>query len=158
MKDGHGGVVMGSEISAGCKNIFAENCEMNSPNLERVIRIKTNNQRGGISDGIYVRNLTVGQVREAVVKINCSYDPREGQGKFMPVVKNVYVSNVTSEKSRYGLNLMGIKGENCVENIWINSCEFSGVEQGNRVQYVKNLNLKYLVDRLWIKFKCIFKK
>lgn len=145
MKDGHGGVVMGSEISAGCKNIFAENCEMNSPNLERVIRIKTNNQRGGISDGIYVRNLTVGQVREAVVKINCSYDPREGQGKFMPVVKNVYVSNVTSEKSRYGLSLMGIKGENCVENIWINNCEFSGVEQGNRVQYVKNLNLKDLV-------------
>jgi polygalacturonase len=144
MKDGHGGVVMGSEISAGCKNIFAENCEMNSPNLERVIRIKTNNNRGGISDGIYIRNLTVGQVREAIVKINCSYDPREGQGEFMPMVKNVYISNVTSEKSRYGLSLTGIKGENCVENISVNNCKFSGVEQGNRVQYVKNLNLKDL--------------
>ena len=141
MKDGHGGVVLGSELSGGSKNIFAENCEMNSPNLERAIRIKTNNQRGGVSDGIYVRNLTIGQVREAVVKINCSYDPREGQGKFPPMVKNVYVSNVTSEKSKYGLSLMGIKGENCAENIWIDNCKFNGVAEGNRVQYVKNLNL-----------------
>ena len=144
MKDGHGGVVLGSEISAGCKNIFAENCEMNSPNLERALRIKTNNHRGGISDGIYIRNLTVGQVREAVVKINCSYDPREGQGEFPPMVKNVYVSNITSEKSRYGLSLVGIEGENCVENISIDNCKFSGVEQGNLVKNVKNLNLNDL--------------
>ena len=43
MKDGHGGVVVGSEISGGYKNLFVENCKMDSPNLERVIRIKTNN-------------------------------------------------------------------------------------------------------------------
>ena len=48
MKDGHGGVVVGSEISGGYKNLFVENCKMDSPNLERVIRIKTNNCRGGV--------------------------------------------------------------------------------------------------------------
>ena len=53
----------------------------------------------------------------------------------------MYVSNITSEKSGYGLSLMGIKGENCAENIWIDNCKFNGVKQGNRVQYVKNLNL-----------------
>ena len=47
MKDGHGGVVVGSEISGGYNNLFVENCKMDSPNLERVIRIKTNNCRGG---------------------------------------------------------------------------------------------------------------
>lgn len=144
MKDGHGGVVLGSEISGGCKNIFAENCEMNSPNLERAIRIKTNNHRGGVTDGVYIRNLTVGQVREAVIKINCSYDPREGQGEFPPMVKNVYVSSVTSQKSDYGLSLMGIKGKNCVENIWISDSKFSGVKDGNKIDYVKNLNLNNL--------------
>src|SRR5213594_542198 len=33
MKDGHGGVVMGSECSGGIRNVFIENCHMDSPNL-----------------------------------------------------------------------------------------------------------------------------
>lgn len=48
MLDGHGGVVIGSEISAGVRNVFVENCIMDSPNLERAIRIKTNSKRGGL--------------------------------------------------------------------------------------------------------------
>jgi len=28
MKDGHGGVTVGSEISGGARNVFAENCRM----------------------------------------------------------------------------------------------------------------------------------
>lgn len=139
MKDGHGGVVMGSEISGGCKNIFAENCEMNSPALERAIRMKTNSQRGGITDGVYVRNLKVGQVREAVIKMNCAYDPREGQGEYPPVMKNMYISNVTSEKSQFGLSLIGLEGKNSIENVVISDCDFSGVSRGNRIEHVKNL-------------------
>ena len=42
MKNGHGGVVIGSEISGGCRNVYAENNVMDSPELERVVRIKTN--------------------------------------------------------------------------------------------------------------------
>ena len=56
MKEGHGGVVIGSEISGGVKNVFAENCEMNSPDLDRAIRIKTNSIRGGTIENIFVRN------------------------------------------------------------------------------------------------------
>ncbi len=63
MKDGHGGVLLaGSEISGGYKNLFVENCKMDSPNLERVIRIKTNNRRGGVIENIYVRNVEVGEM------------------------------------------------------------------------------------------------
>jgi polygalacturonase len=46
MRDGHGGVVIGSEISGGPKNIYAINCKMNSPNLERILRLKTSFQQG----------------------------------------------------------------------------------------------------------------
>ena len=141
MINGHGGVVLGSEISAGCKNIFAENCEMSSPELDRAIRIKTNNHRGGVTDGVYVRNIKVGQVKEAVIKINCSYDPNEGQGKFLPMVKNVNLSNIRSGKAQFALSLVGIEGENCVENICIENCTFSGVEKSNRIASVKKLTI-----------------
>ena len=43
MKDGHGGVTIGSEISGGARNIFAEQCRMDSPQLDRALRFK--NQR-----------------------------------------------------------------------------------------------------------------
>lgn len=81
MEDGHGGVVIGSEISGGCENVYVENCHMDSPNLERVLRIKTNNCRGGLIQNINMRNVTVGQCKEAVLKINLDY---ESKGRLLP--------------------------------------------------------------------------
>ena len=71
--DGHGGVVIGSEMSAGVKNVFVYNCFMDSPELDRAIRLKTNTRRGGVVDGFFVKNLTVGQVKEAVLHITMNY-------------------------------------------------------------------------------------
>ena len=70
MKDGHGGVVIGSEISGGARNIFAERCRMDSPRLDRALRIKTNSVRGGTVEGVYMRDVTVGEVAEAVLTID----------------------------------------------------------------------------------------
>ena len=96
MEDGHGGVVIGSEISGGCQNVFAENCVMDSPNLERVLRIKTNSCRGGIIENINFRNVTVGTCQEAVLKINTDYEPKEVCCRgFYPIVRNVHMDNVT---------------------------------------------------------------
>lgn len=136
MRKGHGGVSLGSEISGGCKNIFVENCEMSSPELDRAIRIKTNNSRGGVTDGVYVRRVKVGEVKDAVLSINCNYDIRhEGQGKFPPLVKNVYLSDMTSEKSNYAIWLDGIPGLHCIDNIQVRNSVFTGVKNKN---YTKN--------------------
>ncbi len=137
MQNGHGGIVIGSEISGGCKNIFVENCKMNSPGLDRAIRIKTNNFRGGIIEDFYVRNIQVGQVKEAVIKINCKYESSEDQGEFLPLIRNVYISNVRSQKAYYAFLIRGIKGSDCIENIQISNCVFSGV---SKPYYIENVN------------------
>jgi polygalacturonase len=62
MRDGHGGVVIGSEISGGARNIFAEKCRMDSPRLDRVLRFKNNAARGGVIERIAMRDVTVGEV------------------------------------------------------------------------------------------------
>jgi polygalacturonase len=143
MRKGHGGVSMGSEISGGCKNIFVENCQMSSPELDRAILIKTNNSRGGVTDGVYVRNVTVGEVKDAILSISCSYHiEKEGQGKFLPTIKNVYLSNITSNKSTFAIWLEGIKGEQCVDNINLDNCVFSGVAQKNYVSSIGKVTLK----------------
>ncbi len=66
MRDGHGGVVIGSEISGGARNIFAERCRMDSPRLDRVLRFKNNAERGGVIEHVAMRNVTVGEVAEAI--------------------------------------------------------------------------------------------
>ncbi len=142
MENGHGGIVIGSEISGGCKNIFAENCEMSSPELDRAIRIKTNSQRGGIIENIYVRNIKVGQVKEAVIKINCRYDLSEKDGNYIPLVKDVYISKVQSKKSKYAIYMMGLKGETSIDNINISDCDFEGVEKNYMLQDTGKVVLK----------------
>lgn len=140
MKDGHGGVVIGSEISGGCRNVFVENCTMNSPNLDRALRIKSNSHRGGLIENIYMRNVTVGEVRQAVFLVNFFY--AEGDvGEYTPVVRNIYIDNVTSEKSKYAIWIKGYQ-RSPVSNINISNCSFNGVEQGNLLSNVDNMKLK----------------
>ncbi len=128
MEDGHGGVVIGSEISGGVKNVFAENCEMDSPNLDRVLRIKTNTCRGGVTENIYVRNITVGQCKEAVMRINLAYEPNEqAERGHIPTVRNVYMSNVTCKKSKYGILINGLDDADEIYNIHVDNCKFDGV-------------------------------
>ena len=134
MKNGHGGVVIGSEISGGCQNVYAENCRMDSPSLDRVLRIKTNSCRGGIIENINMRNITVGQCKEAVLKINTDYEPREVCCRgFNPTVRNVWMENVTCQKSRYGVMVVGMPDACQVYDIDVKNCKFNGVAEGNKL-------------------------
>lgn len=129
MANGHGGVVIGSEISGGVKNVFVENCDMDSPLLERVIRLKTNTCRGGVTDGIYVRNIRVGQCKEAVLKINLLYDQNENSERgHIPTIKNVYLENVNCEKSQYGAFIDALDESCNVIDIHVKNCRWNGVK------------------------------
>lgn len=128
MEDGHGGVVIGSEISAGVENVFAENCNMSSPNLDRILRIKTNTCRGGVTKNIYMRNVTVGECKESVMRININYWPKEvSERGHIPYVHNVWMENVTCQKSKYGVQINGIKEKDAVYDIHVKNCTFNNV-------------------------------
>ncbi len=139
MKDGHGGVVIGSEISGNVRNVFAEDCEMSSPYLDRALRLKSNSRRGGIIENVYMRNVTIGDVDEAIVHIYMFYANETGDNH--PLVRNIQVKNVTSKKSQYGIYIEA-EEEYPVENILIEDCSFENVEKGNLLKGYKNLELK----------------
>lgn len=129
MKDGHGGVVMGSEISAGVRNVFVRNCKMNSPELDRAIRIKTNTLRGGFVENVFVKNIQVGQVKEAVLRINmyyAIYGPQEGN--FMPSVKNIHLQDIQVENGgKYGVLIKG-RPESFVKNVTLTNVHIKNAE------------------------------
>ncbi len=125
MKDGHGGVVIGSEIAGGCRNVFVENCVMDSPHLDRALRFKSNAVRGGVIENIFMRNVKIGTVSEAVLTVDFLYE--EGaKGTFMPTVRNVSLENITSKSSPRVFYVVGFNGA-IIDNIRIANSTFSGV-------------------------------
>jgi len=125
MKDGHGGVVVGSEVSGSVSNVFAENCKMDSPNLNCALRLKSNAQRGGGIENIFMRNIEIGSVREQVLTIDLVYS-RVNSGPFPPVVRNVVMQNVTAANSPRVLSVVGTTNS-IIAGVRLEDCAFHGV-------------------------------
>lgn len=142
MKDGHGGVTIGSEISGGVRNVFAEDCRMDSQNLESALRVKNNAARGGLLENFYFRNITVGQVAHALITIDFNYE--EGaKGSFTPVMRNFVVSNLKSGKSKFGVDIQGLDNAP-VSNVSIANSSFENVANGNIVKNLRGLKIENL--------------
>lgn len=140
MEDGHGGVTLGSEISGGVRNVFVEDCRMDSPNLDRALRFKNNAMRGGVLENVYMRNVTVGQVKDAVVSVDLHYEEGQ-QGPFVPVVRNIELQGVTSQKSKYVLYMRAYPGSE-ISDVTVRDSRFDGVERGNVTEGVEDLEFE----------------
>jgi polygalacturonase len=140
MKDGHGGVVIGSEISGDCRNVFVEDCKMDSPNLDRALRFKSNAIRGGVLENVFMRNVEVGRVSEAILTIDLLYDTGD-KGPFKPVVRNVQIENVTSRSSPRVLWVVGFPGV-VIDDIRFRNCTFRGVETAEVVNHAGSFSFE----------------
>ena len=74
------------------------------------------------------------------IRINFNYS--EGDiGKFIPIVRNIYISNVTSKKSIYALYFAGYE-RSPISDIFIQDCNFMNVKEGNILTNYTNLTMK----------------
>lgn len=136
MKDGHGGVVIGSEISGGARNIYAINCVMDSPNLDRVLRLKTSSSRGGIIENVFMKNVKVGTYRDAAIHVNMFY---ENPGKFIPVIRNIWVENMdVARGGDFGIFVNAYK-ESPVQNLKVVNSTIAGVKTPVKIDFVKDM-------------------
>jgi polygalacturonase len=140
MQEGHGGVVVGSQISGGARWVFAENCHMDSPNLWYAIRFKNNALRGGLLENFYYRDIDVGQVGRAA--ITCDFNYEEGaNGAFTPQLRNVVVERLHVRKAIRVLDSQGLP-EAPVNDLTLRDCSFNGVTQPSIVKYTRSVKLE----------------
>jgi len=139
MANGHGGVVIGSEISGGARNIFAENCTMNSPLLDRALRIKTSSARGGVIENIFLRNIKVGQVKEQVVIATMFY---EDSGNYLPTIRNIEVKNMqVANGGKVGVLLEGYE-KSPVQNLRLINVSIDGVKEPYKFSNTTGINFQ----------------
>ena len=142
MREGHGGVVIGSEMSGGVRNVFAEDCVMDSPNLERALRIKSNSFRGGIVENVHFRNVKIGQVADAIFRINMFYWSERGE--HLPTVRHISMENVTAEKAPRAFHFHGIE-ELPISDVVVRNCTFNNIEHPSILTGIENLTLSNVI-------------
>ena len=115
MLSGHGGVVIGSEMSGGVKNIVISNCVFDG--TDRGIRIKTTRGRGGVVEDIRVDNIIMKNIREQAFVLDMAYSKTnpEPVSERTPQLRNISYSNITAYTNEAGL-INGLD-EMPVENI-----------------------------------------
>ena len=143
MGAGHGGITAGSEVSGGVRNVYAESCKLDSPDLERGLRLKTNSARGGFIENVFVRDIEIGNVKLAPVEIDLRYQPPES-GPYKPVVRNIRVERMRSAHSRYGLYVRGLD-DAPVTGLVVRDSAFRGVEDGDLIEGAVDIELHNLV-------------
>jgi hypothetical protein len=142
MQAAHGGVTAGSEVSGSVRDVFVEQTEMSSPDLDRGIRIKTNSVRGGVIENVFVRDVEIGETGSAI-DINMQYE--EGAaGPFVPVVRKILVERLTVRWARYALFVRGLPGAP-VRGFVMRDSSFLAVSGGSVLEHVEDLPLQNVV-------------
>jgi polygalacturonase len=139
MKDGHGGVTIGSEMSGGVRNVFVENCKLSSPNLNQALRFKTNAMRGGTIENIYVRHIEVGEVADAILQVDFYYEVGD-KGPERPVVRNIEVADLTAKQAKYALYIRGFRNDP-VRDVHLARCTIEHAAQKDVIENVEGLRL-----------------
>ena len=68
---GHGGFVVGSEMSGGVRNILVNNCQFLGTDVG--LRFKSTRGRGGIVENIYIHNVSMTDIKTDAITFNMYY-------------------------------------------------------------------------------------
>ena len=138
MLRGHGGVVIGSEMSGGVKKITISNCVFDG--TDRGIRIKTARGRGGVVEEIRVDNIIMKNIREQAIVLDMQYaktDPAPVSER-TPQFRNIHFSNITAQTNE-AIFINGLE-EMPVEDISFNDMQFDAksgavIKEANNISF-----------------------
>ena len=139
MLAGHGGVVIGSEMSGYVRKVTISNCVFDG--TDRGIRIKSTRGRGGIVEEIRVDNIVMKDIKKEAIVLSLFYSKmdQEPVSDRTPVFRNIHISNLTGTKVNSAVSILGIE-EMPISDVTLNNINIQS-ESGIEANLVKNLEL-----------------
>ena len=149
MLAGHGGVVIGSEMSGGVKKVAISNCVFNG--TDAGIRLKASRGRGGIVEEIRVDNIIMNDIQRNAFIFDLFYDKdsqEEPISERTPTFRNIHISNVTGSNIKKIGYITGIR-EMPIEEISFNNVNLTGMEgfTANTAQNIRFTNVDFAVEK-----------
>jgi polygalacturonase len=139
-----GGVTIGSEMSGGVRNVFAEDCEVNAPDfpgrypVKYALYVKTNKRRGGFIENVHLRRFTGANLERDVVWITLNYNNQVGTIK--PIVQNFSLDAFRVTGARAVLNLDGLADDH-IRGVHVSNSTFTGIAGPNVVKFADDVTL-----------------
>jgi polygalacturonase len=109
MLKGHGGVVIGSEMSGNVKRVTISNCIFEG--TDRGIRIKTMRGRGGLVEDIRVSNIVMNNILNEGILITLRYQSTKAEplSERTPAVNSVNLSNINIRGAQRPIAIYGLE-------------------------------------------------
>jgi DNA sulfur modification protein DndE len=151
---GHGGVVVGSEMSGGVHDLFVRNCQFLGTDVG--LRFKTARGRGGIVENVFIRDISMKNIAGEAILFDMYYQGKDPVATFgnggeapkiellpvnegTPQFKNIFVDNVVAKGAETGLLIRGLP-EMPIQHIQLSNLDIESM-QGYRVIEAKDITI-----------------
>lgn len=160
MQEGHGGITLGSEASAGIRNVFARNNHMESPAQECCLRFKNSTLRGNVLENIFYKDTYVSAFKNTrdMIVFQSDYGAEtetqylESAGieikKYAPVTRHVYINgfyaaqeNASTAFCATAVSMTGT-ADSPVSDVHLKNIEVSRPDVFLKASYVDGLTLE----------------
>jgi polygalacturonase len=136
-KQGHGGLVIGSEMSGGVRNVFMHDCEFDG--TDRAIRIKSRRGRGGVVEKVYARDIKVSRMKYEVVILNMDYtaDKNAAANDQVPVFRDMSFERISGDGAPLAVRISG-EPDSPIDNIRFTDLRLSS-KRGVIARFIKGI-------------------
>jgi polygalacturonase len=142
---GHGGFVIGSEMSGGARNIFVYNCSFIG--TDNGLRFKTARGRGGVVENIYVKNIRMKDILHDAITFDMYYFTRPDEKALTPAVteatpqlRNFFISDIVCNGAERGIFMRGLPEMN-ISDISFNNLVLKAAKGVEMIE-TKSISLK----------------
>lgn len=144
MLSGHGGVVIGSEMSGGVRRVTITNCVFEG--TDRGIRLKSTRGRGGVVEDIRISNIVMKDIKKEALTFNLKYSrmPQEPQSERTPVFRNIHVSGVTVVDVEVPIQIVGLE-EAPISDIVLRDVQIKNGKQPNEFRNCENILMENVI-------------
>ena len=143
---GHGGFVIGSEMSGGVRNVYVSGCSFVGTDVG--LRFKSTRGRGGVVENIFIDNINMIDIPNDALTMDLYYavndfpeTPIPDVNEETPVFRNIYISNVLCRGAGRAVYFNGLP-EMPLKNIFIKNMTVTNAKKGIVINQASQVNME----------------
>lgn len=141
---GHGGFVVGSEMSGGARNIFIGNCSFIGTDVG--LRFKSTRGRGGVVENIYIEDIVMTNIPEEPLLFDLFYgkkgkataDSIPPVSEETPIFRDIHIKDIICRGAGRAMYFNGLP-EMKIKNIYIDNVSIINAQSGIVINQADNV-------------------